>query len=307
VGVGRVHTVSTPGSELASAGEALAERRARRRWPWQLVAGVAVLVVFAGLAIAAPLFGSPYHADLVHGLTRTGLPVGPSARYPLGADLVGRNELARLIYGIRVSLIVAIVSNATSIVIGAAVGMVAGYFRGPVEQLLMRFTDIGLALPYTLAGLVIAAVMSAGLTRVIVIITVLFWSYPARLVYGEVLRLRTRGFVEAGEAMGARGMAVVRRHLTPHVTSMMIAYSPLNAASAVAFEATLSYLSAGVNPPTASLGNMISEGQDAISDDPLLVIAPGLAIMGLTLAFLLVGEGIKAFNPDLRRLSWLGR
>lgn len=289
-------------AETAPAG-----RRRWRRWPWQLTAGVAVLVVCAGLAVAAPLFGNPNHQDLVHGLGPTGLPVGPSSRYPLGADLLGRNELTRLIYGIRVSLSVAIISNATSIVIGASVGLVAGYFRGPAEQVLMRFTDIGLALPYTLAGLVIAAVMSAGMTRVIVIITVLFWSYPARLVYGEVLRLRKRGFVEAGEAMGASGLTIVRRHLAPHVTSMMFAYSPLNAASAVAFEATLSYLSAGINPPTASLGNMISDGQTAISYAPLLVIAPGLAIMVLTLAFLLVGEGVKAFNPDLRRLSWLGR
>jgi len=278
-----------------------------RRWPWQLIAGAAVLAACAGLALAAPLFGNPNHQDLVHALGPTGLPVGPSSKYPLGADLLGRNELVRLVYGIRVSLTVALVSNATSIVIGAAVGLLAGYFRGPVEQLLMRFTDIGLALPYTLAGLVIAAVMSAGITRVIVIITVLFWSYPARLVYGEVLRLRGRGFVEAGEAMGSGGLAIVRRHLAPHVTSMMIAYSPLNAASAVAFEATLSYLSAGINPPTASLGNMISDGQTAISYAPLLVIAPGLAIMALTLAFLLVGEGVKAYNPDLRRLSWLGR
>lgn len=295
------------GRRLARMRGAADGRRRAGRWPWQLVTGVVLLALFAGLAIAAPLFGSPTHQDLTHGLGPTGLPVGPGGPYPLGTDLLGRSELARLIYGIRVSLIVAILSNATSIVIGAAVGLFAGYFRGPVEQLLMRFTDVGLALPYTLAGLVIAAVMSAGLTRVIVIITVLFWSYPARLVYGEVLRLRSRGFVEAGEAMGAGGLAIVRRHLAPHVTSMMLAYSPLNAASAVAFEATLSYLSAGINPPTASLGNMISDGQTAISYDPLLVLAPGLAIMGLTLAFLLVGEGIKAFNPDLRRLSWLGR
>jgi ABC-type dipeptide/oligopeptide/nickel transport system permease subunit len=283
------------------------QRPARRHWPWQLVAGVAVLVIFAGLAFAAPLFGNPAHQDLVHGLGPTGLPVGPSSKYPLGTDLLGRSELVRLVYGIRVSLLVALISNATSIVIGTTVGLLAGYFRGPVEQLLMRFTDIGLALPYTLAGLVIAAVLPAGMTRVIFIITVLFWSYPARLVYGEVLRLRKRGFVEAGEAMGASGLTIVRRHLAPHVTSMMIAYSPLNAASAVAFEATLSYLSAGINPPTASLGNMISDGQAAISYAPILVIAPGLAIMGMTLAFLLVGEGAKAFNPDLRRLSWLGR
>jgi len=281
--------------------------RVRRRWPWTLRVGVGLLAAFAALAIAAPLFGNPYHQDLLHGLTPTGLPVGPGGRCPLGTDLLGRSELTRLVFGIRVSLIVAIVSNATSIVIGAAVGLFAGYFRGPAEQFLMRFTDVGLALPYTLAGLVLAAVLSAGLTRVIVIITVLFWSYPARLVYGEVLRLRKRGFVEAGEAMGAGGLSILGRHLAPHVTSMMIAYSPLNAASAVAFEATLSYLSAGINPPTASLGNMISDGQAAISYHPLLVLAPGLAIGALTLAFLLVGEGIKAYNPDLKRVSWLGR
>lgn len=278
-----------------------------RLWPWQLTAGVAVLTAFAALALAAPAFGDPSHQDLLHGLGQMGVPAGPGARYPLGADNLGRNELVRLLYGIRVSLFVAIVSNATSIAIGASVGLLAGYFRGPVEQLLMRLTDVGLALPYTLAGLVIAAVMSAGLTRVIVIITVLFWSYPARLVYGEVLRLRKRGFVEASEAMGASGLTTLRRHLAPHVTSMMMAYSPLNAASAVAFEATLSYLSAGVSLGTASLGNMINDGQVFLGSRPLLVVAPGLAIMGLTLAFLLIGEGVKAYNPDLRRVSWLGR
>src|SRR5260221_4783518 len=189
--------------------------RARPRWPWQLVAGVAVLVVLAGLAIAAPLFGSPTHQDLTHGLGPTGLPVGPGPGYPLGADLLGRNELVRLVYGIRVSLIVAIVSNATSIVIGAAVGLFAGYFRGPVEQILMRFTDIGLALPYTLAGLVIAAVMSAGLTPGLLVITVLLWSYPAPLVYGEVLRLRPRGVVDARRSDGAPRAAVLGRQPGP--------------------------------------------------------------------------------------------
>ena len=119
-----------------------------------------MLAACAGLALAAPLFGNPNHQDLVHALGPTGLPVGPSGRYPLGADLLGRDELTRLVYGIRVSLTVALISNATSIAIGATVGLLAGYFRGPVEQFLMRFTDVGLALPYTLAGLVIAAVMS---------------------------------------------------------------------------------------------------------------------------------------------------
>lgn len=297
-----------PAGTGPDAGAATAGAAARsRRWPGTLIAGTLLLAAFAVIGACASLFGSPVHQDVLHGLSPTGLPLGPSAHHLLGTDTLGRDELARLAYGVRVSVIVAVVSNITSIVIGAAVGLLAGFFRGPVEAVLMRVTDVGLALPYTLAALVIAALMTAGLSRVIVIITVLFWSYPARLVYGEVLRLRGRGFVEAGEAMGAGGLAVVRRHLAPHVFTLLVTYSPLNAASAVVFEATLSYLGAGINPPTASLGNMISDGQTAISYAPHLLFAPAAGILLLTLSFLLIGEGLKARNPDLRRVSWLGR
>ncbi len=287
----------------------LSQARDRRagHWPGTLIAGTALLAIFVGIAIAAPLFGNPLQQNLIGGLTKTGLPLGMSWAHPLGTDTLGRSELARLAFGIRTSVIVALVSNLTSIAIGAAVGLAAGFFRGPVEAILMRVTDIGLALPYTLAALVIAGLMTAGLTRVIVIITALFWAYPARLVYGEVLRLRHRGFVESGEAMGASGLAVVRRHLAPHMLPLLVTYSPLNAASAVVFEATLSYLGAGINPPTASLGNMISDGQDAISYAPHLLLVPAVAILAITLSFLLIGEGLKSRNPDLARVSWLGR
>jgi ABC-type dipeptide/oligopeptide/nickel transport system permease subunit len=295
---------------LAAAPAPSASRvRTRRaaRWPATLIAGSTLLLVFVGIAIAAPAFGNPLHQDLINGLTPNGLPLGISWAHPLGTDTLGRSELARLAFGIRTSVIVALVANVTSIAIGAAVGLLAGFFGGPLEAVLMRITDVGLALPYTLAALVIAGLMPAGLTRVIVIITALFWAYPARLIYGEVLRLRHRGFVESGEAMGARGVTVVRRHLAPHMFPLLAAYSPLNAASAVVFEATLSYLGAGINPPTASLGNMISDGQDAISYAPHLLLVPAVAILLLTMSFLLIGEGLKARNPDLARVSWLGR
>jgi ABC-type dipeptide/oligopeptide/nickel transport system permease subunit len=277
------------------------------RWPGTLIAGTVMLGAFAVIAIAAPAFGNPLHQNLIGGLSPTGLPLGLSWAHPLGTDALGRSELARLAFGIRTSMIVAIVSNVTSIALGAAVGMAAGFFRGPVEAVLMRVTDVGLALPYTLAALVIAGLMTAGLTRVIVIITALFWAYPARLVYGEVLRLRHRGFVEASEAMGASGVSIAARHLAPHMFPLLVTYSPLNAASAVVFEATLSYLGAGINPPTASLGNMISDGQSALSYAPHLLLVPAVAILLITMSFLLIGEGLKARNPDLKRVSWLGR
>ncbi len=298
---------SAPGAAgpgAAGAGRARVRRTAR--WPGTLIAGSTLLLIFVVIAVAAPAFGNPLHQDLLNGLTRTGLPLGISRAHPLGTDTLGRSELARLAYGIRTSIIVALAANATSIAVGAAVGLLAGFFGGPLETVLMRITDVGLALPYTLAALVIAGLMPAGLVRVIVIITALFWAYPARLVYGEVLRLRHRGFVESGEAMGASGINVVRRHLAPHMMPLLAAYSPLNAASAVVFEATLSYLGAGINPPTASLGNMISDGQTAISYAPHLLLVPAAAILLITLSFLLIGEGLKARNPDLVRVSWLG-
>jgi ABC-type dipeptide/oligopeptide/nickel transport system permease subunit len=303
--VAQIAVSATPAPAPADAATRARSRRAR--WPAALVAGVIMIVIFAGIAIAAPAFGNPLKQNLITGLSPTGLPLGISGAHPLGTDLLGRSELARLAFGIRTSMIVAIVSNVTSIAVGAAVGLAAGFFRGPVEAILMRVTDVGLALPYTLAALVIAGLMTAGLTRVIVIITALFWAYPARLVYGEVLRLRHRGFVESAEAMGVPGVTIARRHLAPHVFPLLVTYSPLNAASAVVFEATLSYLGAGINPPTASLGNMISDGQTAISYAPHLLLVPAVAILLITMSFLLIGEGLKARNPDLKRVSWLGR
>src|SRR5262249_46329337 len=213
VGIAVTSAAVAPGAPGARVSGARRTRAAR--WPATLVAGSTLLLVLVGIAIAAPAFGNPLHQDLIHGLTRTGLPLGISRAHPLGTDTLGRSELARLASGIRTSLIVAVVANVTSITIGAAVGLVAGYCGGPLEAVLMRITDVGLALPYTLAALVIAGLMTAGLTRVIVIITALFWAYPARLVYGEVVRLRRRGFVESGEAMGARGVTLVPRQLAP--------------------------------------------------------------------------------------------
>jgi ABC-type dipeptide/oligopeptide/nickel transport system permease subunit len=278
-----------------------------RRFPPSLLVGLGLLGLVLAFALAAPLFGNPTNQDLTHGLSPSGLPLGlGSPGYLLGSDPLGRSELPRLAYGARVSLTVAVVSNITSLLVGATVGIVAGFYGGIVEQALMRFTDMGLSLPTTLTALVIAAVLPGGMLRVLIIITALFWAYPARLIYGEILRLRHRAFVEAAEAAGASGPTIMRKHLLPHLSPLMITYFPLNAVSAVLFEAGISFLGAGVNPPTPSWGNMISDGESAISYAPHLLVEPALCILVTTMAFVLIGEGLKVMNPDLARVSWLG-
>lgn len=253
------------------------------------------------------MFGDPLFQDFTNGLTPAGLPM--PIRSPgliLGSDTLGREMLPRLAYGARISLTVALVANVTSIALGLLVGVLAGFYRGRVEGILLRFADIALALPFTLAALVIASVMPPGMARVIGIITFLFWAYPARLFYGEVLALRSRTFVEAAEAAGVRGRTSIRRHILPHLAPLILTYAPLNAAAAVGFEATLSFLGAGINPPTPSWGNMIAEGETAIFYAPHLLVEPAIMILLTTLSFLLIGEGLKARDPGRKGTSWLG-
>lgn len=289
---------------LRPVGHALRRLRAPLAWPWSLRIGLLLLGILVAVAVAAPVFGSPTHQDFTNGLTSDGFPLGPGG-YPLGTDELGRNMLARLAFGARTSLTVALVSTVTSLVLAVTVGVFAGFYRGALETILMRLTDVALAVPFVLAALVLAAVIPPGLARVIVIITALFWAYPARLIYGEVVRLRRRGFIEASDAAGSTGIGTIRRHVIPHVLPLVVSYMPLNAASAIGFESALSYLGAGINPPTPSWGNMISDGQSTIAYSPHLLVEPSLMLGLAVLTFLLIGEGIKAVDAAVTRTSWL--
>jgi peptide/nickel transport system permease protein len=276
-----------------------------RKAPHALKWGVGILGALLAFAILAPVFGSPVHQDFIHGLSNNGFPTGISARYPLGTDTLGRSLLARLAYGARASMVVAAVSTISTLTVALAVGVVAGFFRGKTETALMRLTDVALAFPAVLVALILAALLPAGLLRVLVIITVLFWAYPARIIYSEVLRIRSRGFVEAAEAAGSPGRSTIRRHILPHLFPLVASYAPLNAAAAILFEATLSYLGAGIDPPAASWGNMISDGQQSMGFAPHILIEPSL-FLGLTiLGFLLVSEGLKSGEQAISRTSWL--
>ncbi len=274
-------------------------RRSALRW------GVGILGTLLLFALLAPVFGSPVHQDFTHGLSLNGFPVGVSARYPLGTDTLGRSMLARIAYGARASMLVATVSTMSTLTVALAAGVVAGFYRGKIETVLMRLTDVALAFPAVLVALILAALLPAGLFRVLVIITVLFWAYPARIVYSEVLRMRGRGFVEAAEAAGSPGRATILRHVLPHLFPLIVSYAPLNAAAAILFEATLSFLGAGIDPPAASWGNMISDGQQSMGFAPHILIEPSLFLALAILGFLLVSEGLKARDRAVSRISWL--
>ncbi len=278
-------------------------------WPIEARRSVAIGGALVGavgcIALLAPWLGDPYYQDFAAGLSPLGLPLGPSPAHPLGTDTLGRDVLARAAFAGRVSLSIGILAAVLSLALGAAVGMVAGFYGGFLEAFLMRLTDIGLALPTTLAGLALTALLPAGPLRPVAIITILFWAYPARLIYNETLRMRRRGFVEAAVAMGEARHRILLRHVLPHLKTLLLTYAPMNAAAAVMMEATLSYLGAGVPLPTPSWGNMIGEGQGALAFAPHLFLAPAAFLLLTTMGLLLIAEGLKQAHPGERRFSWL--
>lgn len=282
--------------------------------------GTVTVVLLILLAIFAPLVArhDPDFADTVNGLSATGDPLGPTATYPLGTDRLGRDYLSRLLFGARTSLIVGIGANALASLIGVMIGATAAYtgnrsgrirlggrtfsFALPFESLLMRMTDVVLSFPALLLAIALVAVVGASLLLVTVVIASVMWTSMARIVYGRVLVVKESDWVEAAVALGAPGRRVFFRHILPHLLSTIIVYATLGIASAVLFEATLSYLGVGVPPPAASWGGMISEHVGYYATDPRLVLLPGAAIMLTILGFSLLGDALRdAFDPTTWR------
>ncbi|MBD9444215.1 ABC transporter permease [Rhizobium sp. RHZ01] len=253
---------------------------------------VIALIVFA--AVFAPWI-VPYNPDeqFFEGLTLEGAPLAPNARFWFGTDLVGRDLLSRIIYGARTSLIIGVIANGVSVLIGSAVGITAGYFKGWVSTVLMRFTDLMMAFPALLLAIVLAAIFRPSLLIVAMVIAMVNWVQIARVLYTETRSLAERDFVEAERALGAGTFRILTRHIFPHLVSTIVVYATLGIATTVLLEATLSYLGIGVQPPTASWGNIIFENQTYFTSAPWLVFIPGFAIILLALAFNLVGDALR--------------
>jgi peptide/nickel transport system permease protein len=236
---------------------------------------------------------------------------GKKTLFVLGADgTLGRDEFLRLLYGARVSLEVAIGATLLSMFIGVLLGSIAGYFRGGIDAIISRVTEITMAFPLLLFVIALAAtagdrlnditlgVFQEGVITLILIGGIFGWFYPARILRAQVLSLREKEFVEAARMVGSSDWRIIRSHLLPHLVAPIIVYSTLIVAQFVLFEAGLSFLGLGVKLPTASWGNLLSTAPDFYTQQPWLMVWPGLAVLLTTLAFNLLGDGLRdAFDP----------
>lgn len=255
-------------------------------------------------ALLAPIL-APHDPSGVNLLGRSLPPAwleGGAITHFLGTDELGRDILSRLIWGARISMLVAIVCVITTAVIGTLVGVLAGFLGGRADNWLMRLADVMLALPYLLIALVVAGVLGASLGNVIVIIVVLRWAGLARIIRGEALMLRQRDFVALARVAGVNNITIMARHIAPNVLNSVVVVSTLGVGSVILFESTLSFLGVGVPPPTPSWGGMVADGRSHIGSAWWISLFPGLAITAVCLAGNMLGDWLRdALDPKSRR------
>jgi peptide/nickel transport system permease protein len=264
-----------------------------RRRPLSMAA-LLVIALFVLAAILAPWL-APHDPNFgyVNGLTRDGRPLGSSANFLLGTDTLGRDVLSRLLYGARISLTVGVLATLLLVTLGLVLGGISGFFGGWIETVITRVVDMLLSFPVVLLGLAAAAVFTPSVLTTIVVIAATQWMVLARVVYGMVSSLKEWQFVEAARASGVGSWRIIWRHILVHLGPVAITYAAFGVGSSILLEATLSFLNAGVPPPTASWGSMIINGMSYYRDDPPLVLYPGLCLAVVVLSFTVVGDGLK--------------
>ena len=254
-----------------------------------------LLILFSFLAPWLTPYGEA-DMDLMHRLSP------PSAEHLLGTDEAGRDVLTRLLYGSRVSLMVGIVPTLLSMVIGAVLGVTAGYLGGAVDSIIMRLADIVLAFPSMLLAMVIMYTLGDGLFNVFLTLTLMNWGTVARIARAETLKLKTVDYVEAARSIGMTKWRIIRKHILPNCLPMLIVLFTLNVPSAILTESALSFLGLGIQPPSASWGLMVNTGRQYLFNAPWLSFAPSGAIMLAVLSFNFLGDGLRdAIDPRLRR------
>jgi oligopeptide transport system permease protein len=273
-----------------------------RRNRLALLGAVLVLLLVLAAFLAPLLVHLGIIIDPIHQQVEN-IEVGPGvAGHPLGTDELGRDTLSRLIYGSRISLSVGILVQGIILPIGLAIGLMAGYFGGRVDNLLMRFTDIWYAFPDLLFVLVLVSVFGPSLLSIFGAIALVNWVGLARLVRGQVLSLKEKEFIEAARSSGSPPLKLILKHLLPNSLGPIIVTLTFGIPQAIFLEAALSFLGVGIQPPTPTWGQMVNDGYEAIYANPTSVVFPALAIGFTLLAFSFIGDGLRdALDPRMRR------
>ena len=264
--------------------------------------GGTVIVIVVTAALLAP-WVTPYdpHEQFFDGLTLEGAPLPPNKRFLLGTDLLGRDLYTRLVYGARTSLIIGIAANAAAVLVGTLLGIIAGYLGGWVGNAIMRFTDLMMAFPALLLAIALASILTPSLWIVAMVIALVNWVQTARVIYTQTLSIAEQEFIQAARALGATPIRILWVHILPHLIPHIMVWATLGISVTVLFEATLSFLGIGVQPPTPSWGGIIFESQSYFYTSPWLVIFPGISILLFALGFNLVGDGLRdAMDPTQR-------
>jgi peptide/nickel transport system permease protein len=300
------------------------------RSPWQLfsrrfredklaLASVVFIVLLVLVAIFAPLvikiFGAP-GPDVrdTSALDIFGTPTGPSSQHIFGVDQLGRDVFSRTVYGARVSLIVAVFSTTIATFIGVVSGLLAGYYRGWTDTIVSRSVDVLLAIPYLLLATGLAAsctlggagclggLIKPGIGVVIIVIAFTSWTYITRIIRGQVLSLREKEFIESARSVGASHTRIIFQEILPNLVAPIVVYASILVPQVILYEAALSFLGVGVQPPTASWGQMISDATPIFSEAWWYMVFPGVALLLTVLAFNLVGDAMQdALNPRAKK------
>jgi len=259
------------------------------------LAGALIFVLVVGAAGAASWLAprDPLAQEVIARLQEPGWDDGSGWTAWLGTDHLGRDILSRLVHGSRVSLLVSVSSVAGSLALGLVLGLLAGFYGGPTDGVIMRLTDLQLAFPFILLALAIVALLGPSLRNIIVVFIVTSWPIYARVVRGTVLSLRELDFVAAARALGRQDLGILLRHVTPNTLAPLTVIAFFEMARMIITEAALGFLGLGVQPPTATWGNMLADGRDYIRDAWWLSAFPGLAIMLMATGVNLLGDGLR--------------
>ena len=287
--------------KLVPPGGARGVRAAARRNPL-LAVGAVLCLVIAVAAVLAPLI-APFPADAGNATHPLETLRAPSSTHPFGTDQVGRDVLSRVLYGARISPVIALLVLAISCVIGIPLGICAGYFGGVVDEVIMRVTDVFLAFPALLLALAFAAVMQPSITNTVIAIAVTWWPWYTRMVRGQAASVAGRPFVESARAMGIPHRRILLRHVLPNSITPVIVQVSLDVGGVILTASALSFLGLGAQDPTPDWGLMVSQGQQFFTTHWWLVTFPGAAILLTAVAFNLLGDGLRDVLDPRRVLT----